>query len=157
MSVPPTYTEAPPVSDTYSPEPDPVSPSLGTLIKDFRDETLNLFKQEIALVRTEVGEKLSQAGRDAVKVPAGALIAYLGLVLLLIGLSFLGAFGLTAAGLDPLLANFISFTVLGLIVAAVGGIVAKRGVVGLSHDDFTPRKSIASAKQTAAWAKEKVL
>ena len=157
MSASTQYADPPPMSEPYDPQPEPQSLSLGTLIKDLRDETLNLFKQEIALVRTEVGEKISQAGKDAAKIPAGALIAYLGLVLLLIGVSFLGAFGLAAAGLDPLLANFISFTLLGLIVAAVGGLIAKRGVVSLAHDDFTPRKSIASAKQTAEWAKEKVL
>lgn len=143
--------EYPPSGQPAADQPE----SIGSLIKDLRDETLTLFKQEIALVRTEVSEKVSQAGRDAAKIPAGALIAYLGLVLMAVGLCILGAFALVEAGLGLLLSYVISFIVIGLIVAIVGIVIAKRGASRLGHEDITPHQTIASAKETAQWAKEK--
>ena len=154
-------TQPPPVAEAYrdptaaEAAPDYEDASLGTLIKELRDETLMLFKQEAALIRTEVGEKVSQATRDAAKIPAGALIGYLGLVLLCIGLCFLLAWGLAALGIAYLLAQILSFVVLGLIITIVGVVLAKAGVNSLSHEDITPHQTIASVKETTQWAKEK--
>ncbi len=161
----PTLDPPPPIPPTVESSPRSASAgtvrddtSISTLLKELRDETLTLFKQEAALIRTEVSEKVTQAGKDAAKIPAGALVAYLGIILMSVGLCLLGAIALLALGLESgLLALVISFVVIGLIVAIVGILLAKRGVSQLAHEDMTPHQSIASVKQTAQWAKEKAI
>ena len=145
------------MSTTQTP-PDPAAaaePGIGGLIKDLRDESILLLKQEMALARTEMTQKAKQAARDTAKIPAGALIAYLGLGLVLVAISLLAGWLLLLTGLDPLASNVIGFAIVGIITLVAGLLIAKTAVDRLGHDDITPEETIRSVKENAEWAKEK--
>ncbi len=131
--------------------------SIAQLIKHLRDDALILFKQEAALVRTEVTEKARRAAADAARVPAGALVAYLGVAFLLTSLCLLGAWGLMEADMQALPAHIISFAAVGAIVALLGYAVARRGMSRLADEDMTPHQTIESMRENAQWVKEKSL
>ena len=131
-------------------------PGFADLIKSLRDETLTLFKQEVALARTEVTEKAKQAAVDTAKVPVGAALAYLGLGLLLMGSAFALAWLFAVIDIALLLpALALAFAIVGIIGIIIGIVVLKTGISGLANDDFTPDRTIESTKETAQWAKEK--
>lgn len=153
QSPPPEMTST--QDDSYETHARP-EPSIGHLLRDLRDETSTLLKQEAALIRSEVSQKVKQAAIDAAKVPAGALIAYAGAVLVLIGISCLLAYALSAAGVPTLLAAFLGFTVIGAIAGGVGFALAKKSASRLAHEDVTPHETIQSARENARWAKEKI-
>ena len=62
--------------------------SLTTLLSDVAGETVELVRQELALFKAELQEKLGRAGIGAALVGAGALIAYSGWLFLLLAAVF---------------------------------------------------------------------
>ncbi|MFW5774647.1 MAG: phage holin family protein [Chitinivibrionales bacterium] len=98
------------------------------LFKDLRDETATLVRDEIALVKTEVKEKIATMGKSAAFMFAGAAFAYTGLIILLIGLSVLAAFGLRRAGLSVWMAAWIGPVGTSVIVFTISAILVFSGV-----------------------------
>ena len=62
--------------------------SLATLMADVAGETVELVRQELALFKAELQQKLSRAGIGAALLGAGALIAYSGWLFLLLAAVF---------------------------------------------------------------------
>ncbi|MBV9814918.1 MAG: phage holin family protein, partial [Alphaproteobacteria bacterium] len=52
--------------------------SIAALLSDLANETGTLVRQEIALFKTEIGEKLGRLGAGAGTIAAGGLIAFSG-------------------------------------------------------------------------------
>ena len=153
--IPPTDAgTAPPPRDPAL-HAEAAEPGFADLIKSLRDETLTLFKQEVALARTEVTEKAKQAAVDTAKVPVGGALAYLGLGILLMGSAFALAWLFAVLGMALLPALALAFGIVGLIGVIIGYAVLKAGLHSLAHDDFTPDRTIQSVKENAQWAKEK--
>jgi Mg-chelatase subunit ChlI len=59
--------------------------------------------------------------------------------------------GLIEAGLDPWLAALL----VGIVVAAVGGALVARGRSGLATTDLTPKRTMETIQDDAAWVKER--
>ena len=53
------------------------------LLKQLRDDTTTLVKEEVALVKTELSEKAAKISAHAVMVVAGGLLAHAALIVLL--------------------------------------------------------------------------
>ena len=73
--------------------------SIGQLLKELRDETTTLLRQEVDLAKTEMGEKASRVGKNLGSLAVGG------------GVAFLGALALLAAviyGLTSILNQFMS-------------------------------------------------
>jgi hypothetical protein len=49
-------------------------PSIPELLKDLREESTLLLREEIALAKKEISEKISSTARNATYIVAGALI-----------------------------------------------------------------------------------
>ena len=74
--------------------------SIVDLLKNLRDDTTNLVRNEISLAKTEISEKISSASRNVGYLAAGTLVAYAGLVLFLQGAGFLIRQLLIAGGMS---------------------------------------------------------
>jgi hypothetical protein len=131
------------------------APSISDIFKQLRDEMLTLFRQEIALVRTETGEMVKQAAKDAAKVPAGGVIALVGVTLSMIALAIFLSWGLFALGLPLLAAAGLGFLILGLLTTAVGYGLLKSGAHRLVNEDLTPHRTLKSVQENKDWIKEK--
>ena len=150
-----------------APPPRPVAPppyaddrSLGDLLGELANETTTLVKQEIALAKTEIREEVKTAtdeaktaAKNAGFIAAGGAVAYTGLIAIVIGLGWL--LGEILGG-----AEWLGILLVGLIVAAVGYALVKKGLTTLQHEldalkriDPKPERTIKTLKEDKQWLK----
>jgi uncharacterized membrane protein YGL010W len=130
--------------------------SLVSLLRDLRDETTTLVRQEIALAKAETTEKAAKLSRNAVFIGAGAALAYAGLILLLLGFRDWLANCLSAAGTNPIVAICLSSFIIGVIIGLIGwGLIAK-GKKALANEGLTPKKTLESLREDQQFIKQKL-
>lgn len=121
--------------------------SIGELFADLAGETATLVRQEVALAKVELSNKASRMGKNAGRLAVGGAIAYAAL------LAFLAA-------VIILLGNVVPLWAAALIVAVVVGIIAavmiSNAMTALKQADLTPRQTVETLKEDAAWAKQQV-
>ena len=125
--------------------------SIGSLFKELRDEMTTLLRQEVALAKTEMGEKLSKASRNAVYIAVGGAICFAGLLFLLVGVSALAYIGLVYAGLSHYLAGWLAPVITGAVVAIIGYAMLQKGISTLKRMSLAPEKTIDSLKEDKQW------
>ena len=109
-------------------------PSTTSLMADAFAHLTRLFETEIRLVRTELGEKISEAVRAIAILLVSAVLLVAALILILQGIVQL----LVYFGMQPFAA---SFTV-GIVIAAVGGIAIYMALKNLSPSHLTPNRTV---------------
>lgn len=114
------------------------------LIKELRDEAALLFRQEVALAKTEMSEKAAVLGRNAAFAGVGGFIAYAGAWFLLMGLAFLLAAGLQALGLTAMTSIWISMLVVGVVVGVTGYVLISKAVKAFKRETVVPEKTVES-------------
>lgn len=129
--------------------------SITGLIKELRDETTDLLRQEMALMRTEMSEKASKAGRNAASAGAGGAIALIGTTIIFQALAVGAAILLARWGLE-INGWWVGPLIVGGIVALIGYILLQKGVSTLKHMSPAPEKTIDSLKEDKEWLKEKI-
>jgi len=129
--------------------------SLASLIRELRDESTTLLRQEVALAKTELTEKASVLGRNAAYLAVGGLVAYAGLVFILLSLSELLSAGLVRAGLSTTVASWLAPGIIGLVIAGVGYALIQKAKSTLSRESLTPEKTIQSLKEDKQWTQDK--
>jgi hypothetical protein len=115
---------------------------MARLIGDLRGQFRELVREELELLRTEMSEKFSRYGSDAISLGAGAVAAYAGLIVLLAGLAFLLAFALANVGLGGVLARFVGFAAVGLITSGAGAGLLFSSIKGFSKVPMAPQRSL---------------
>lgn len=128
--------------------------SLGSLLKELRNEGTQLLRQEVALAKAEIGEKIDVYRRGLITLGIGValmLAALLPLVETLVrGLTVLleGAVALeTAVWLAPL--------IVAAVLGAVGYAVLRAGTHTVSEEDVVPHKTVDSLQEDKHWAEQK--
>jgi hypothetical protein len=119
--------------------------SLGELFGELAQEIGELVRHEMALAKTELGQKASRVGRDVGLLAVGGLIGYAGFLVLL------GAAVLLLALVVPL---WLAALLVGLVTAAAGYVLVQRGLSALKEADLTPRRTVETLKEDFRWAKE---
>jgi len=132
------------------------SHSLPTLLRELRDETTTLLRQEVALAKTELNENVSHLVRHSLQIAIGGLVAYAGLIVLLIGLGHLIGAIVVRAGIDPGVATWIAPAMVGLVVAIIGWAMLNRAKHAIAHEDVVPRQTIESLRENKEWAQNKL-
>jgi protein-S-isoprenylcysteine O-methyltransferase Ste14 len=120
--------------------------SLSTLLSDLASETVELLRQELALFKAELQEKLSKAGIGAAALVAAALIAFSGWLFLLLAAVF---------ALDLVLPIWAAALIVGVLVVAIAGALALYGKSRLRADALTPERTMRSLREDQAWIKER--
>jgi hypothetical protein len=136
--------------------PDTSTNSLPTLLRELRDESTTLIRQEVRLAKTELRENVSHLGQHAVQIAIGAFVAYAGLIVLLLGLGQLLGVAFEHAGFDRDLSQWLAPAIVGVGTALLGWILLSRARHALAREDLAPRQTIASLKTTKAWAQDKL-
>ena len=121
--------------------------SLFGLIRELRDETKTLIRQEILLAKTEISEKLSCFGRNAAFLGAGGFIAYAGLIILLAGLASLLAYAFENAGMQRALASFLGLAIVGLVVGLAGFAFVMKALKAFQGASLAPEKALHTLKE----------
>jgi hypothetical protein len=130
--------------------------SIPALLKDLRDETTTLLRQEVALAKAELKENTSKMTGHAVQIAIGGFVAYAGLIVLLIGLGQLLGALLVRAGVDANIATWVAPAAVGLLVAIIGWSMLARAKHALAHDDLLPRRTVDSLRTNKEWAQSKL-
>jgi hypothetical protein len=122
--------------------------SLGELLGELGRESGALVRQEIALARAELSEKVQVVGKDLGYLAMGGLVAYAGFLALLAAIII----GLASIGLSW----WLSALIVGVVVAGIGYMLVQKGLTALRNEDLGPRHTVASLQEDAQWAKEQV-
>lgn len=135
---------------------DPNLPTLPTLLRDLRDETTTLFRQEVALAKAELKENTSRLGSHVAQIAIGGFVAYAGVIVLLIGLGLLISSLLIRAGMDRELAQWLAPAAVGLIVALIGWGMVSRAKSAMTSDDVVPKRTLETMRENKDWAQSKL-
>jgi predicted phage tail protein len=130
---------------------DKTDKSLPTLFSDLTREMVDLVRQEIALGRAEVSQKISTAQAALTSLAIGAAIILAGLFLILQAV----VRGL-AMVLPPEMAPWLAPLIVGAVVAIIGYVMLKGGSAKLNADNLMPHRTMESLQRDKGLAKEKV-
>lgn len=119
--------------------------SVITLLSDLVDETSQLFRQEVALLKAELGDKLSQVSQGGIAIAAGGMIAFSGWLVLLAA---------AVLGLATVLPAWLAALIVGVVVLLIGGICLLVGKRRLAARSLVPGRSLRSLREDQAWLRE---
>jgi hypothetical protein len=119
--------------------------STAALLSELADATRLLVRQQLALLKFELGQKLARAGHGAVALAAGAVIVFSGWCVLLAAAT-LALCGIVVPWLAALIVALATLSLgAGLLYFA-----------SLGSRSFALRRTIRSLREDAAWIKERV-
>jgi hypothetical protein len=130
---------------------DKTDKSLGTLFSDLTRETLDLVRQEIALGRAEISQKISSAQTGLASVAIGGAVALAGLLILLFAI----VNGL-AMVLPPDMAPWLAPLLVGVVVIAFGYGMLKAGTAKLKPAHLVPERTVNSLMRDKHIVKERM-
>ena len=115
---------------------------IAALLSDLAAETSALVRQEIALFKAELSEKLTRMGVGAGALAAGALIAFSG---------WLALIAAAILGLSNVLAPWLSAVIIGVLIVVLGAALVLFGKSRLKADALVPRRTLNSLREDEAW------
>lgn len=130
--------------------------SIGDLIGRLRDDSTALIRDEVALAKTEISEKLSMAGKNGGIVAAGALVGYSALVILLIAIGSLITAGLVEAGFSLAMGNFLGLAIVAIVVGIISAVLIKSALERLKASNLVPERTVQSLKEDKEFAKQQI-
>lgn len=131
-------------------------PNIADLLRTLRDDTATLVRQELALARAELAEKLSLAGRNLVYLAAGGAVAASSLLLVLLALGSLLGQWISSRGVSPGLAAFFGLAIVAIIAGVVGAVLISKGLKTLLGTSLKPERTLRSLEEDKQWAQQKI-
>ena len=120
---------------------------LGDLFGDLASEMSNLVRQEVALARVEISQKAKYAGRNIGYLVVGGAVAYAALLAVLAAVIML---------LDRVMPAWGAALLVGLVVAGVSWLMIGKAMSALQNMEVTPRETVETLKEDAAWMKQQI-
>ncbi|HEV2610524.1 MAG TPA: phage holin family protein [Noviherbaspirillum sp.] len=131
-------------------ETDKNGKSLPALFSDLTHEMVDLVRQEIALARAEMSQKVSTATTAITAVAIGAAVALAGLFIILQAV---------VKGVEMLLpqevAPWLAPLLVGLVFAVIGYLMLRGGTAKLKPDNLMPHRTMDSLRRDKGLVKEK--
>ncbi len=119
--------------------------SLGELFGDLAELLSRLIRQEADLARTEVTSNISRLAKDASLLGIGGVLVHGGFLALVAAAIAL----LTRLGLDV----WISALIVGVVLVAIGALLADRGRQQMKTSSLAPTGTIETLKEDVEWAR----
>lgn len=129
--------------------------SLGQILRDLREETTQLLRQEVDLAKTEMSEKMSRLGSNLGSVATGGAVLFAGALVLLAALT-LGLIALFSQFMDRDVAMWLAPLLVGGILAAVGYSLVKKALQALKQEGIAPQRTTQSLKENKEWLTAKM-
>jgi hypothetical protein len=131
-------------------------PTIGELLKDLRGESTLLLREEIALAKKEISEKISSTALNLTYVVGGALVAYVAITFLFLAISSVIAQALVDQGIGIGWAIFLGLLIVALVIGAVSAAMIVKGVQTLKKQSLVPEKTVETLKEDKTWAQNKI-
>ena len=129
---------------------------LGDQVKGLITDISVLFRQEIELATTEVGERVSSAVNGGKMLLIGAILAIGALGVLLAAIVVALAAVLEGMGMDPGAANTIAAFAVAIVVGGIGWIMISSGINKLKTSNLKMEKTARSLSEDANVVKERL-
>jgi hypothetical protein len=129
--------------------------SLGQILRDLRDETSQLLRQEVDLAKTEMSEKMSRLGTNLGAVATGGAVLFAGALVLLAALT-LGLIALFSQFMDRDVAMWLAPLLVGAVLAFIGYGMVKKALQALKQEGIAPQRTTQSLKENKEWLTAKM-
>lgn len=129
--------------------------SLGQILRDLREETTQLLRQEVDLAKTEMSEKMSKLGSNLGSVATGGAVLFAGALVLLAALT-LGLIALFSQFMDRDVAMWLAPLLVGGILAGIGYGMVKKALQALKQEGIAPKRTTESLKENKEWLTAKM-
>ena len=120
---------------------------LGDLFGDLASEMSNLVRQEVALAKVEVSQKVKHVGRNVGYLAIGGAVAYAAVLAIIAGIIML---------LAKVVPHWGAALIVGAVVAGIGWLLIGKAMVALQQTELTPRETVETLKEDATWMKEQI-
>jgi VIT1/CCC1 family predicted Fe2+/Mn2+ transporter len=130
--------------------------SVADLVKDLRDETINMVRQQVELAKTETSEKISVYSKNFSSVAIGAGVLYAGLLFLLGAFTFAEYAIFIALGLTPFVSLWLAPLITGVMVSLIGWSMVSSSMRKIKQTSILPDKLVHSIKEDRQWIRRKL-
>ena len=120
---------------------------LGDLFSDLASEMSNLVRQEVALARVEMGQKAKRVGKNVGYLVVGGAVGYAGLLAVIAAVIIL---------LDRVMPAWGAALLVGVLVAGISWLMIGKAMAALQDTELTPRETVETLKEDAAWMKQQI-
>ena len=120
---------------------------LGELFSDLVNETTTLVRNEVALAKVEMTQKVTKVGGNVGSLVIGGAIGYAALLALCAAAILL---------LDLAMPAWLAALIVGVVVAVVAWILVSKALTALRNMELKPQESVESLKEDAQWIKEQI-
>lgn len=114
------------------------------LLTELAQETTTLVRKEVELAKAEMSEKVNQATAGAVSLAAGGMVAFAGVIFLLLAATF---------GLAKFMEPWLAALIVGGVVTILGVVLVSMGKSKLSARNLQPNRTISTLQDDKRWAK----
>ena len=121
--------------------------SVGELFSKLTQGLSKMLRQEIALAKAEITQKVTLAIKDVAFLIVGGLVVYGGFLVLLAA---------AVALLDLVVPLWLAALIVGVIVVGVGYAFIQKGLSDLKHRSLKPLQTIDTVKEGTEWAKQQI-
>jgi hypothetical protein len=118
---------------------------VAALLSDLANQIGSLVRQEVALFKAELMEKLGLIGRGVGAIAVGAMIAFSG---------WLALVAAAILGLAIVLAPWLAALIVGIVLVLVGAGLLYFGKSRLDADALAMRRTLGSLREDEAWVRE---
>jgi hypothetical protein len=119
--------------------------SLTGLVTELTRESATLVRQEVALAKSELTEKVKEAGWGLAATVVGGLLLLVAFEALMAG---------AILGLSSQVEPWLAAVIIGGAVALIGAVVLAKGIVTLRGENLAPQRTLESLRASARWARE---
>lgn len=120
---------------------------LGDLFSDLAKEMSNLVRQEVTLAQVEITQKGKRIGKNVGYLAVGGAIAYAALLAVMAAVIIL---------LDRVMPAWGAALLVGVLVAGISWLLIGKALTALQETDITPRQTVETLKEDAAWMKQQI-
>jgi xanthine/uracil permease len=120
---------------------------LGEVVQSLSQEFRSLVELEVALAKSEMSQKVSEAGKDVGYIAAGGFVIYAG---------FLAIMAAVAIWLAIYIPAWLSALIVGVVVALIGYVLVRKGMGDLKSRNMVPEQTLASLRDDKQAIQESV-
>lgn len=120
---------------------------LGDLFGDLASEMSNLVRQEVALARVEMTQNAKRLGKNVGYLVVGGAIGYAALLALIAAVIML---------LDRYMPAWGAALLVGIVIAGISWLLIGKALSALQASEITPRETVETLKEDAAWMKQQI-
>jgi len=121
--------------------------SLGDLFGKLANDTSNLVRQEVALAKVEVAKSAREVGKNVANLMIGGAIANASLLAIIAAAIML---------LRRVMPEWGAALLVGVLTGGIAWLLIGRALAALQQTEMTPRETVETLKEDAAWVKQQI-